>query len=117
MVPPPLFSPSQWVRQDWIHATLCVPTRVAIAFAAWRMPTRLLGYAFLGIAAGFMTLAMTNGRLNPPEAMGRGAWWAAYRPFHAGMWGGAGVAVLLGESAVAFAMLMIDVAVALAARV
>ena len=92
----------------------CLPLRVALAYAAWRLPPShllLLSVPLLLIGGSLAYLYFAGARMNAPEGGGV-TWWAQYRLLHAALYLTAAVYALRGSAAAAVP-LALDVALGL----
>ena len=95
---------------------LCIPSRILIALLplyikeSW-MP--ILGFLLVVVGIAFVTLFLTNSRLDAVEGGGM-TWWKNVRPVHGMLYLLAGALLLNGHRDLASLLLFLDVVVGIA---
>lgn len=95
---------------------LCIPLRLAIAYASTKIPgeyMRYLAVALMAVAVGILYLYFAGARMSAPEAGGV-TWWAPYRLIIGALWLIAAIYAFQGRKDMVWVPLVIDVLLGLA---
>ena len=95
---------------------LCIPSRILIALLPLYLNEswlRVLGFLLVVVGIAFMTLFLTNSRLDAVEGGGT-TWWKNVRPVHGMLYILAGAVLLNGHRDLASLLLFLDVVVGIA---